>query len=99
METDLKVRKALAKIAVDSQKLATKRALPDVSSAPLVSVYLRLAVQKSKAIEGIPDLVLFVNGFVEVVADISILEISFLLRSNIKLASKWAVLRFLVAYS
>lgn len=49
--------------------------------------------------EGILDFILFVDEFVEVVANIFILKIGLLLRSNIRLVSKYAASRFWAAYS
>lgn len=45
--------------------------------------------------KNVSDLLLFVNGFAEIVVHISTSKINLLARSNIRLASKWIVSRFL----
>lgn len=84
---------------MDSWKLAVKRVLSNISLALLAFVSLCLVVQKPKVMKNVPDLVLFVDKFAKVVVDISIPRIDSSLRSNIRLAFKWASSRFLAAYS
>lgn len=75
-------------MAMNFRKLAIKRVLPDIFLALLAFIYLRLAVQESKIIENVPDLILFVNEFAKVVVDICIPKIDLLSRSNTRPISK-----------
>lgn len=88
IKTNQEVCKILTKIALDSQKLAIKRALLDIFLALLASIHLYLAVQEFKIIESILDLVLFVDKFAQVWVDISTPKIGSLSRSNTRLAFK-----------
>lgn len=97
LETDLELCKASAKRTIDFQKLATKRASPDIFLVALTSVCLSLAAWKLKAIGGILDLILLLDRFSKVVVDISISGIDLLSRSNIKLTLKRTASRFLTA--
>lgn len=98
VETDLEVCKVLAKIAINSQKLAAKRVSSDIFLEILASICLCLAVQEPKAIKGVLNLVLFVNRFAGMVADVSTPEIGLLSKSNTRLASKWAAFRYSAIY-
>lgn len=89
IETDLKLCKISAKTIVDSQKFTAKRAFLNLSSI-LILIYLGLAAQDPQKIEKIPDLVLFVDRFAQIVANVSISKIDSLSRLNTRLISKWA---------
>lgn len=84
IETEQEVCKLLFKTTIDSRKLAAKKALLNIFLALLVFVYLYLNVQKSKIIEDIPDLVLFVNKFAKILANIFIPRISSFIISPIQ---------------
>lgn len=81
---------------MDSWKFAAKRAFPDVSSA-LLSIYLHLAARDPRTMEKKPNLILFIDKFAEIVADVSTLGIGLLWRSNIILVSKRVAFRFSAA--
>lgn len=78
----------MAKVAVDSWKIAAKKTSPDISLVLLTFVYLCLVVQKPKVLEGVSDLILFVDRFTKMVTDVSTLEIGSLSRLNTRLVFK-----------